>query len=88
MCQKMPPKGRNCAITHLPDKTAKIFAKILPKIGFFYTNIVGTLVHFCISANPSNSSKEKGWMKTIPHKAVLSGQRIAFIIDWQLRTGY
>ena len=36
-------------ITHFFNKTAYNFAKILPEIGFFYTNIVCTFVLFFAS---------------------------------------
>ena len=50
MCQQCQQKARNRDITHFLNKTASNFAKILPEIGFFYTNNVGTLVRFSISA--------------------------------------
>ena len=43
-------KAQNYDIPHFLDKTAQNFAKILPEIGFFYTNNVCTFVGFSISA--------------------------------------
>ena len=48
-CAKNATKAQHREITHFVDKTAYNFAKILPKIGLLYTNIVGTLVSFPIS---------------------------------------
>jgi hypothetical protein len=47
--KKCPQKSGCRNITHFIVKAALHFAKILPKIRFFYTNIVGTLVRFSIS---------------------------------------
>ena len=48
MGQKMQPKAQNCNITHFLDSVK--FSRDLPKIEFFYTNIVCTFVSFYISA--------------------------------------
>ena len=47
--KKSHQKAQNRDITHFLDKTAYNYAKILHEIGFFYTNIVGPFIRFCIS---------------------------------------
>ena len=52
MCQEMPPKTEKLQHYSFSRQNSVKLAKILPQIGFFLHNIVGTLVRFCISAPP------------------------------------
>ena len=51
MCQKMPPKSAKLRQYSLSRQNSIKFGRYFTPDRIFDTNIVGTLVHFCISAS-------------------------------------